>query len=425
MKKFLLILFINLVVGQRQTQYIDGVAALVEDHLILKSDLAQMINMTALQNRIDPNVDPEKFISLQKKILENMVNQKVILKMAEVDSVFVDEKEVDTSLEQQVDILISQAGGKKKAEESLGQSINDFKREFWYDMRDRLVSEKYQQQVINTVTVTRPDVINFYKTYKDSLPLIPLKTKIRHLLVPIKPSDSSINKVKREISFFKESIVNKTSNFEDLAKKHSIDPGSKKLGGSLGWVSRGSLVKSFEKAAFGANEGELVGPIQTDFGFHLIQTQEKKGDKIRVRHILLKPEITDQDREKAYNFATNLQRDSIKSLDDFNKYVQLYTSDESTKKIGGNLGWIDPNTYAIPEIGKAISYIEKNTCSPPINSNLGYHLLWIENVKPGGRANLDNHWYDIENLALSRKKMNFYNDWLLKAKEDIFIKVFN
>jgi peptidyl-prolyl cis-trans isomerase SurA len=423
MKKFLTLLSLVLVFAESPVQYIDGVAAVVEDHLILKSDLAQMVNMSAMQSRINPNTNPEKFIKLQDNVLKSMIDQKILLRMAELDSILIDEKEVDKSLEQQVQMLISQSGSEKKTEEALGQSINDFKREFWFDMRDRLVSEKYQQELIGTVFVARPDVVSFYDVYKDSLPSVPLKTKVRHILIPIKPSTDSIEKTKKTLLGYKSEILNGAL-FEDIALKNSIDPGSKKTGGSLGWVSRGSLVKSFEKAAFSAKTGVLVGPIETDFGFHLIETLEKKGEKIKVRHILLTPEITKKDQEKAYNFATSLQKDSIKTLSDFIKNVSLYTNDITTQKIGGDLGWIDPLSYSVPEIGQALKYIDVGVCSPPINSNLGYHLIWIEGVKPGGKANLKDHWVEIENLALNKKKMDYYNKWIDNAKKELFIKVF-
>jgi len=423
MKKLLILLSLVLVFAESPVQYIDGVAAVVEDHLILKSDLAQMVNMSAMQSRINPNTNPEKFIKLQDNVLKSMIDQKILLRMAELDSILIDEKEVDKSLEQQVQMLISQSGSEKKTEEALGQSINDFKREFWFDMRDRLVSEKYQQELISTVFVARPDVVSFYDVYKDSLPSVPLKTKVRHILIPIKPSTDSIEKTKKTLLGYKSEILNGVL-FEDIALKNSIDPGSKKTGGSLGWVSRGSLVKSFEKAAFSAKTGVLVGPIETDFGFHLIETLEKKGEKIKVRHILLTPEITKKDQEKAYNFATSLQKDSIKTLSDFIKNVSLYTNDLTTQKIGGDLGWIDPLSYSVPEIGQALKYIDVGVCSPPINSNLGYHLIWIEGVKPGGKANLKDHWVEIENLALNKKKMDYYNKWIDNAKKELFIKVF-
>ena len=423
MKKFLILLSVVLVFSESPVQYIDGVAAVVEDHLILKSDLAQMVNMSAMQSRINPNINPEKFIKLQDNVLKSMIDQKILLRMAELDSVLVDEKEVDKSLEQQVQMLISQSGSEKKTEEALGQSINDFKREFWFDMRDRLVSEKYQQELIGSVFVARPDVVSFYDVYKDSLPSVPLKTKVRHILIPIKPSTDSIEKTKKTLLSYKNEILNGAL-FEDIALKNSIDPGSKKSGGSLGWVSRGSLVKSFEKAAFSAKIGVLVGPIETSFGFHLIETLEKKGEKIKVRHILLTPEITKKDQEKAYNFATSLQKDSIKTMSDFVRNVSLYTNDLITQKIGGDLGWIDPLSYSVPEIGQALKYIDVGVCSPPINSSLGYHLIWIEGVKPGGKANLKDHWVEIENLALNKKKMDYYNKWIDNAKKELFIKVF-
>ena len=170
------LIFFSIIFPQNN-QNIDGVAAIVEEHLVLKSDLAQMVNMSIIQNKIDPSKDIEKIKALEKTILESMIDQKIILKKAELDSVVVEENEVNLALDQQIQMLISQAGGEKKAEEALGQSIKSFRREFWYEMRDRLLSEKYQQQLINNIKVTRSDVLNFYETYKDSLPTIPLKAK--------------------------------------------------------------------------------------------------------------------------------------------------------------------------------------------------------------------------------------------------------
>ena len=235
--------------AQTPTQYIDGVAAIVEDHIVLKSDLAQMVNMAAIQNKINPQTNPEQLIKLQNSVIESMINQKIMLEMAEIDSITVEEKEVDQALDQQIEMLIAQAGGEERAEEALGQSISDFRREFWYDMKDRLVSEKYQQQLIGSISVTRSEIELFFDTYKDSIPSIPTKTKVRHLLVSITPSKESKRKALLFQEGLKKDILSGVS-FDSLAKEHSQDPGSKNNGGSLGWVKRGSLVKSFETAAF-------------------------------------------------------------------------------------------------------------------------------------------------------------------------------
>jgi len=422
MKKFIFCVFTTFLVGQEQPQYIDGVAAVIEEHIVLKSDLAQMVNMTAVQNGLDPSKDPGSFLRLQGSVLQSMVDQKILLEMAEVDSIFVEEKEVDQNLEQQVQMLVAQAGSEKRAVEILGQSLSDFRREFWYDMRDRLISEKYQQQLLNSINVTRGDVVEFYKTYRDSLPPIPTRVKVRHLLIPISPSESSKNKSVSLLDSIKEQVLG-GADFGLLASEHSQDPGSKNSGGSLGWVTRGSLVKSFETAAFTADIGEVVGPVETSFGFHLLETMAKQGEKIKVRHILSIPEKTMDDNKRAFDFATKLKQDSIKTVEDFKIAVKRHTFDETTRKIGGDLGWIDPTNYSIPEIGQAINIIGMDSCSAPINSSLGFHLLWFEGIKKGGRPNTTDHWPDIEAMALNKKKMDWYRDWIERARNRFFIQI--
>ena len=177
-----LCLFVGLLFPQERAQIIEGVAAIVENSVLLKSDLVQMINMMAIQQRLDPKENPSAFFALQESVLQSMVDQKVVLEMAALDSIIVEEKEVNQSLDQQVQMLIAQSGSEEQAEKTLGQSLRSFRDEFWFDMQDRMISERYQQQLLNSVSTTRDDVIGFYKTYKDSLPLLPFRAKIRQLL---------------------------------------------------------------------------------------------------------------------------------------------------------------------------------------------------------------------------------------------------
>ena len=136
-----------------------------------------------------------------------------------------------------------------------------------------------------------------------------------------------------------------------------------------------------------------------------------------------RPKLTNDDTERAFNFATSLQTDSIKTLEDFNIAVENHTADETTKKIGGSLGWIDPLNYVVPEIGQAIKYIDIGSCSPPINSSMGFHLLWVEDVKVGGRPNLKDHWPEIEGMALNKKKMDWYEDWITSARKNFYVEI--
>jgi peptidyl-prolyl cis-trans isomerase SurA len=420
-KKIFSIFILSFSLSQNDVQYIDGIAAIIENHIILKSDLAQMVNMTAIQNKINPQVNPDAFIRLQNSVVQSMIDQKIMLEMAELDSITVDEKEVNQALDQQIQMLVAQAGSEEQAEDALGQSVKDFRREFWYDMQDRMISERYQQQLLNAISVTRTGVKEFYKAYKDSLPHLPMKARVRHLLIPIRPSETAKKTTYNFLAELKSQIESGTS-FSDLAKEYSLDPGSKNNGGNLGWVTRGSLVKNFETKAFTIEIGKVSEPVETEFGYHILETLEKQGDKIRVRHILMSPEITQTDSERAFNFGTSL-KDSISTLGEFKEMVKKYSTDKTTLEIGGDLGWIDPANYTVPEIGQAIKYIDMKSCSPPINSSIGFHLLWVEGLKKGGRPNLTDHWPEIESMALNKKKMDWYQGWISGAREKFHIQI--
>ena len=411
--KLFLIIVLSFSFAQKNIQYIDGVAAIVEDRIILKSDLAQMVNMAAIQRQIDLS-NPAVFLRVQESVIQSMVDQKILLEMAEIDSIVVEEKDVNKALDQQVEMLIQQAGNREKAEEVLGQSIKSFRREFWFDMKDRMITEQYQQQLLGSIAVTRFDVKDFYNTHKDSLPRLPMRVKIRHLLVSVLPGDEAKKETVSFLLNLKKELAAGAS-FSDFAKAHSLDPGSKNNGGELGWVSRGSLVQGFETVAFTQVVGVVSDPIETEFGYHIIETLEKLGGKIRVRHILMSPEITPADQELAFGLA-NTYADSIATIETFKEMVKKYSTDKTTLDIGGDLGWIDPSSYSVPEIGQAIKYIEMGSCSPPINSSLGFHLLWVDGIKKGGRANLTDHWSDIESIALNKKKMDWYQNWIIDAR---------
>ena len=410
--------------SQNQEKYIEGVAAIVGDNIILKSDLSQVVSMTALQQRIDPKNNPKRFQTLQYEVLQSLVDQKIILEMAELDSIEVKEKEVDKALNQQIETFVSQAGSEEKAETSLGQSLSSFRREFWYEMRDRLISEQFQYSLLSNIKTNREDVFSFFKTYKDSLPLFPSLVNLNHLLITIKPSKESKNTALKQIKDIRIQILGGET-FENLAQTFSEDPGSKSKGGSLGLVSRGSLVKEFEKVAFTLEPGIVSDPVETVFGYHLINVQEKQGDKVKVNHILISPKIKEKDEQRTYDVALSL-RDSIFSFEEFKKFADKYSDDEKTKKVGGNIGWINPLNYSISGISFFIQQnnLGLNECSIPVKTDYGYHLLWISAIKPGGKPNLSDHWVDIELMALNQKKMLWYRNWMEEAKKQVYIQIY-
>ena len=404
-----------------QQQHIDGVAAIVGENIILKSDVSQVVGMTALQQGLDVSKDVDVLMKLQEGVLSSLIDQKVILEMAKLDSIEIADKDVENALDQQVENFILRAGSEDVAETMLGQSLSDFRREFWYDMRDRLITEQYQQQLIMSVNINRGGVFNFYEEYKDSLPDFPIKMKIRHLLTRIKAGEESKKNAFFEIKQIRDRILNGEL-FSDLAKAFSDDPGSKNNGGSLGYIRRNQMVKEFETKAYTQEINSISDPVETVFGYHILETTEKSGEKIKVRHILISPEVTEKDESLAYKYALSL-RDSSTNLNKFKKLVFEKSEDDQTQKIGGDLGWITPNNSPIPEISEVLGLLEIGECSRPVKTSFGYHLLWLEEVRPGGKPSLDLHWTEIEEIALNHKRMMFFKDLVSEARDKFFVNI--
>ena len=404
-----------------QQQHIDGVAAIVGENIILKSDVSQVVGMTALQQGLDVSKDVDVLMKLQVGVLSSLIDQKVILEMAKLDSIEIADKDVENALDQQVENFILRAGSEDVAETMLGQSLSDFRREFWYDMRDRLITEQYQQQLIMSLNINRDGVFNFYEEYKDSLPDFPIKMKIRHLLTRIKAGEESKKNALFEIKQIRDRILNGEL-FSDLAKAFSDDPGSKNNGGSLGYIRRNQMVKEFETKAYTQEINSISDPVETVFGYHILETTEKSGEKIKVRHILISPEVTEKDESLAYKYALSL-RDSSTNLNKFKKLVFEKSEDDQTQKIGGDLGWITPNNSPIPEISEVLGLLEVGECSRPVKTSFGYHLLWLEEVRPGGKPSLDLHWTEIEEIALNHKRMMFFKDLVSEARNKFFVNI--
>ena len=420
MKKIIyIILLINLVFSQEEI-LLDRVASVVENKIVLMSDVVLAANAVAAQQKINPNTSPTIYKKLLEDSRESMVEQLLIIEMAEQDSVEILDKDVDKALNQQIENIISQTGGKEQAEAVLGKKISEFKRSYRDDMRGKLLAEKYTSSLTSSISVSRGDVVDFYNTYKDSMPSFPTLYKTHHILLEIKPSEKSQKTAYEKTLNIKKEITQGLS-FEEAAKKYSSDPGSKDKGGNLGYVSRGVFVDEFEKVVFTVEKNKLTDPVKTQYGYHLIEVLERTGEKVLARHILIRNEITDFDKKETYEKANKI-KNSIKSFDDFYKAAQEFSNDKTSNSNGGLLGMIDLEYYQVPEIKKVIKDIGVKTISNPTLTNFGYHLIWVENIKEGGTPDLENNWLDLKEMALNKKKSDWYNSWIQDVKNKFYIK---
>ena len=420
MNKKIFLLFFCGVLFSQQSILLDEIAAVVDDEIVLLSDVVLSANALAAQENVDPYKSPDEYKNLLLKSAESMIEQLVIIKMAEIDSVMVLEKDVDRALERQVQNIVSQAGSEEAAEQVLGRKISEFKRSYKDDMEGKLIAEKYTGELTRSIEITRLEVEDFFKTYKDSIPSFPKRYKVRHILIQITPSEESMKETELKALDILEEI-NKGLSFEDAAKKYSEDPGSKENGGYLGFVPRGTFVKEFEKAAFTLDLNTVSAPIKTQFGFHIIEVLDRSGEKIGVRHILLRTEVTDEDKAKTYKTVSDLSK-KITTKDEFILEAKELSNDETTKDLGGMLGWVNTDLYQVKELSVVINNIAENTCSAPILTDFGYHLLWVDEIEEGGPPTIEKNWTDLEQMALNKKKSDWYNDWIEKIKTKVYIK---
>ena len=404
----------------QQEILLDRVASVVENKIVLMSDVVLAANAVAAQQQINPNTSPLAYQKILESSRESMIEQLLIIEMAEQDSVEILDKDVDKALNQQIDNIIAQTGSKELAEEALGKKISDFKRSYRDDMRGKLLAEKYTSSLTTSINVSRGDVVDFFNTYKDSIPSFPTLYKTHHILLEIKPSEESNKKSFEEAMDIRNKIVNGLS-FDEAAKLYSADPGSKDQGGNLGYVPRGTFVKEFDRVVFTIEKNVLTEPIKTKYGHHLIEVLERTGEKVLARHILIRTKTTDLDKKNTYDAISNI-KNNINSFDDFYQAAADFSDDKTSNTNGGFLGMIDLEYYQVPELKKEISNIKIQTISNPIETDFGYHLIWVDEIKEGGIPSLESNWLDLEEMALNKKKSDWYQSWIEKIKSQFYIK---
>ena len=419
-KKILFFLFFLFLIGKSQEDLIDGIAAIVGEHVILKSDVAQLTQMTAVQQNLDPRFDVEKLEKLQKSIVTSLINQKIILEIAEEESIVVEDREVEQSVEQYISQSVAQAGSEENLENMLGKNVNELRREWWEEMREQLITEKYQAQFFGSSKITKDEVVVFYNNFKDSLSYIPNSYNTSHIFLKLVPGEKS-----RSLAYFLadsiRNVILDGGEFSSLAKTFSNDPGSKMNGGELGFVGRGTFVPTFEQAAYNLDIMDISPVVESAFGFHIIQLLGKLGDKINTRHILISPKVSFEDEENIYQHALNI-KDSISTYSDFSVFAKKYSDDFKTKDIGGSLGWINNRDFPNKDLISIIPDLDINKCSVPINTSEGVHLLFVSDIKSGGIPSLENNWPIIEQMALNQKKINLFNSMIKEKSESYFIK---
>ena len=400
----------------------EGISAIVGEKIILKDEVAQIVQMTALNMGLDPNSDEKQLKRLSGDVLQSLIDQHLVLSVAEAESVIVSSQEVDAALERHIASVLTRAGSESRLEEIFGKSLRELKKELWPDIHDQLVVERFQAQLFSGVVISRKEVESFFSVYKDSLGVLPELYDIQWLRLSITPGNKTKLETIDKLNEIRQRIVS-GEDFGSLASQHSQDPGSARNGGELGFTARGTLVPEYEEVALGLAEGEISDVIETPFGFHIIQTIGRMGEKINTRHILVIPRPSEADEDSVYERASNLA-DSINTSKEFSVFAKKYSDDGLSKERGGHLGFQNVSSLPYPGLAQVIPKLKMGELSPPLYGETAWFLLMINNVRPGGVPSLGVHWAEIESLALGKKKSDFFSSWLSKKSSSIYVRVF-
>jgi len=404
---------------------LDRIIVKVDNYFILKSEVENQYQQYISSGQANtPN---------RCQILEGLVVNKLMLAKAEIDSVIVDDKRIEAELNSRMEQMEGQYGSAKNIVEAYGKSIATLKEDLRSSLKEQLTGRKMQDKITDDVKITPKEVAAFFNEIpRDSLPYLPAEVEISHIIRIAKPNKNQKEELYAKLLDFRRR-VEKGESFEDLAKVHSEDLGSGKRGGDLGFAKRGAMVAPFEAAALRLKPNQMSDVVESEFGFHLIQLLEIRGQEYHARHILLRPDYQKLDLTEPTKFLDSIrvlvQRDSTT----FEKAAKEFSEDKTTQDAGGVImdatnggnrlaydGTMDPALFF------ALDSMKVGTISTPIpfrtdDGRSAVRILFFKAKHPPHFANLKDDYQKLSQITLSRKKNNAIEKWFMKAKDDVFI----
>jgi len=401
---------------------LDRVVAVVDDQIILQSELLQYAYSLAVQLNIDPRRQPDKFNELRNGALESLIAQKVLLTKAKEDSVTVEQRQVDQVLDERLKGMVEQLGSEEKVEEYFGQPLRKVKRTLRENIEEGLLVRTLQQKKFREIKISRREVEDFFVAMKDSMPGVKAAVHLRHILLNITAGEAAVKVAQAKI----DTLLTRVRNGEDfakLARLYSEDPGSAAKGGELGLIQRGDFVREFEETAFGLQPNEISGVVRTQFGFHIIQLIERRGEKVNARHILIRLATSANDEKETAAFGSRLRDDILAGKISFEEAAKKYSTDQTTAEKGGDLGWFEADQLQVPAFREAARTLQPGEISPPLKTQFGFHLVRLEERRDPRQFTLAEDWQQIHEMAMNAKGEKEFQTWVAALKKQMYIRV--
>lgn len=427
LKNILISLLLIISFNNTKAQEIDGIAAVLEDHIILKSTVEAQYLQAISQGVVLP-------LDAKCLILDQLLLEKLFLVQAERDSIYISEEEINTELDRRMEIFIQMLGSKQKLEEYYGKTIFELKEDFREDVTQQMLSERMKGNIYKGLNVSPKEVNEYYESIpKDSLPYFNAEVEIGQIVIYEKPNLKQKMAAKEKAESIRKDILG-GSDFSFQALLYSDDPGSSNNGGDLGWVKRGAFVPDFEAVAFRLKEGEISEIVETEFGFHIIQLIKKEGNRIQAKHILITPDMDETNLAEVQKEIDKIKAKLESGKLSFQKAVNLYSEDDETKYSGGLITNRETgnNFFEMNKLEGAIAVALDNK-NPGNFSNVlpyenlrgkkGYRIIYLKSETPAHKASIASDYSKIKAVAKQNKQMAILTDWIKEKSKTVYVKL--
>ena len=412
---------------------IDEVIWVVGDEAILKSDVEAL--------RLQGEAEGMKWDSTpDAKLVEQLAIQKLFLHQAALDSIEVTESEIAEGVEERINYWISlpQIGTRERLEAYQKKSIAQMRLDMHDEYKNQMLTQRMQQKLVEDIKITPAEVRAYFKDMPaDSLPLIPTMVEVEIITMAPRVEQEEINRVKNELRDYTERVTNGTTSFATLARMYSEDPGSARQGGELGYMGRGVLDPTFAGVAFNLTDPKKISKIvETEFGFHIIQLIDRRGDRINVRHILLKPKISADAVAKTEARLDSVANDIRAGKFTFEAAASVISDDKDTKNNNGlmanSLNNVRTSRFAMrqlpTEVARVVDTLQVNQVSAPftmVNSK-GKMVCAIVKLKSRideHRATISEDFQALKDVVLNHRREQILNEWIGKKIKETYVRM--
>lgn len=409
-----------------QSRLVDRVVATVGSSIILQSDVEMQYAQYLAQGE-KPNDEMKCYV------LQQLLTQKLLSQQAARDSIEVSEAEVDDNLNRKMQVMVRQAGGKERLEEFLNRSLLQYKEEMRSTEAEQLKAQRMQQEIVSTIKVTPAEVKQYFESLdQDSLPYFNTEVEIGEVVIKPELTKEEKEQYRKKVEGYREQIVN-GSDFATIARLYSEDA-SAPYGGESGFQTRDYWAKEFSAMAFKLKEGEVSPVFETQFGFHILQVLQRRGEEVNVRYIVVVPKPTNASMERTKAKIDSIQEQVSEGKVAFHTAASLHSDADETKYAGGMITNQEDGSPLIPidrldkETFTAIDPLEVGGYSKPFVSkdrtgNPVYKFVYLKSRIAPHKANLDQDFAKIQEAANQDKVNRTLSEWFEQRKENTFIDI--